>query len=49
MSNKEKLEVAKRYVDKQLATLKKYGAAPKKLSRQEYQILIQQIAATVRC
>ena len=48
MSNEQKLEVAKEYVDKQLETMKKYGSAPEKLSDQEYRSLIEDIADNIR-
>ena len=49
MSEQQKLEVAKQYVDKQLETMKRYGSAPKKMSPQEYRAIVQQIAETVKC
>lgn len=44
MSNEQKLDVAKQYVDKQLATMKKYGSAPQEMSEEEYKSLIEQVA-----
>jgi hypothetical protein len=48
MSNEQKIEVAKEYVDKQLETMKKYGSAPDKLSDQEYKSLIEEVAENIR-
>jgi len=47
MSNEQKLEVAKQYVDKQLETMKKYGSAPEGMSKQEYQSLINEVAEKI--
>jgi hypothetical protein len=47
MSNEQKIEVAKQYVDKQLETMKKYGSAPKDISDQEYRALIEEVASTM--
>jgi len=49
MSDEKKIKVAKEYVDKQLETMKKFGSAPKELSLSEYNALVKQIAAAVRC
>lgn len=48
MSNEQKIEVAKQYVDKQLETMKKYGSAPKEMSDMEYKSLIQQVADNIK-
>jgi hypothetical protein len=45
MSNEEKLEVAKQYVDKQLETMKKYGSAPNDLSDQERRAMVEEVAS----
>ena len=45
MSNEEKLEVAKQYVDKQLETMKKYGSAPTNLSDQEHRAIVEEVAS----
>ena len=47
MSNEQKMEVAKQYVDKQLETMKKYGSAPRDISDQEYRALVEDVAATM--
>lgn len=47
MSEKEKLQLAKQYVDKQLETMKKYGSAPKQLSRTAYDAMVKKVASTV--
>jgi predicted AAA+ superfamily ATPase len=47
MSHEEKLEVAKQYVDKQLATMEKYGSAPEDISEQERRALIEEVASTL--
>ncbi|MGB8988309.1 MAG: hypothetical protein WCC37_17040 [Candidatus Sulfotelmatobacter sp.] len=49
MSNEQRYEVAKEYVDKQLETMKQFGSAPsKKLSQEEYKALIEEVADTLR-
>ena len=47
MSNEEKIEAAKQYVDKQLETMKKYGSAPKELSENEYRALVEDVVETL--
>ncbi len=47
MSNEKRLEIAKEYVDKQLKTMEKFGAAPKEMSPQEYKLLVREVAKTV--
>ncbi len=47
MSNEQKIEVAKQYVDKQLATMEKYGSAPKDLSDQERRALVEEIVSLI--
>jgi hypothetical protein len=44
MSTKQRYEAAKQYVDQQLDTMKKFGAAPKKMSQEEYRSLIDEVA-----
>ncbi|MGA2389763.1 MAG: hypothetical protein ABSF97_12425 [Candidatus Sulfotelmatobacter sp.] len=44
MSEEEKLEIAKQYVDKQLETMKQHGSEPKDMSDQEYKGLIREVA-----
>ncbi len=41
MSDERKYEIAKEYVDKQLNTMKKYDAAPKDISKAEYESLVR--------
>lgn len=48
MSNEDKFQIAKQYVDKQLETMKQYGAAPDDLSQQEYKALIEDVAENIR-
>jgi hypothetical protein len=48
VSDEKKIEIAKQYVDKQLATMKRYGSAPKEISEQEYRALINEVAETVK-
>jgi|HubBroStandDraft_2_1064218.scaffolds.fasta_scaffold637442_2 hypothetical protein len=45
MSHEEKMEVAKQYVDRQLATMKKYGSEPKDISEQEHRALVEEVAS----
>jgi hypothetical protein len=48
MSNEQRYEMAKEYVDKQLETMKQFGSAPReKLSQEEYKALIDEVADTV--
>jgi hypothetical protein len=49
MSDEQKLERAKEYVDKQLQTMEQYGSAPKDLSDQEYRSLIEDVAEKIEC
>lgn len=48
MSNEQKYEIAKEYVDKQLETMKQFNAAPKEISKEEYHSLIEEVAQTVQ-
>ena len=45
-TDQKQLEVAKQYVDTQLATMKKYGSEPREMSTQEYRSLVQEVADT---
>lgn len=47
-TTEKQLEVAKKYVDTQLATMKKYGSAPPKISTQEYKSLVQEVVKTLQ-
>jgi len=47
MSNQEKIQVAKEYIDKQIATMKTHGCAPTSLSDREYQAMIKQAAKSI--
>jgi hypothetical protein len=48
MSNEQRYEVAKEYVDKQLKTMQEFGSAPREMSQEEYKALIDDVAETVR-
>lgn len=48
MSEEKRLEIAKQYVDQQLETMRQFGAAPRDISQEEYQSLIQEVADTVQ-
>jgi hypothetical protein len=48
MSDDKRLEIAKQYVDQQLATMKQHGSAPAEISKEEYNALVQEVAETVR-
>jgi len=48
MSEEQKREIAKEYVDRQLETLKEYNSAPPDLSEEEYQSLITDTAELVQ-
>jgi hypothetical protein len=45
---KTRLEEAREYVERQLAIMKEYGSAPKKLSASAYKELIRQVADATR-
>ncbi len=47
MSNQEKMQVAKEYIDKQIETMREHGCAPKSLSNTEYQSMIKQAAKSI--
>ena len=47
MSDDKKYEVAKEYVDKQLATMKKYGSEPRDMSPQEYRSLVEEVVSAL--
>ena len=47
MSHEERMEVAEKYVDKQLETMKKYGSAPRDISEQERRALVEEVASTL--
>ncbi|MCU1313956.1 MAG: hypothetical protein JWM54_1713 [Acidobacteriaceae bacterium] len=47
MSEKEKIQVAKEYIDKQLQTMKTHGCAPKSLSPGQYKSMITEVAKTI--
>jgi predicted AAA+ superfamily ATPase len=47
MSHEERIEVAQKYVDKQLETMKKYGSAPKDISENERRALVEEVASTL--
>jgi hypothetical protein len=49
MSHEEKIEAAKRYVEKQLETMKKYGSAPQDISDHERRAMVEDIASTLEC
>lgn len=48
MSHEERIEVATKYVDKQLETMKKYGSAPKDISENERRALVEEVASTLQ-
>jgi hypothetical protein len=49
MSNEQRYEIAKEYVDKQLEAMKQFGSTQSKtLSREEYKALIEEVAETVK-
>jgi len=47
MSEKEKIQVAKEYIDKQLQTMKSHGCEPKTLTTTQYQAMVKQVAKTI--
>lgn len=48
MSEQERYEAAKQYVDKQLETMREFGSAPREISQEEYKSLIDEVAEVVR-
>ena len=46
MSQQEKLQMAKAYIDQQLAAMTAHGAA-KKLSQHQYEAMVKQAAGTI--
>ena len=47
MSEQEKFQIAKQYIDKQLESMKGHGCAPKTLSASQYQAMVSQVAKTI--
>jgi hypothetical protein len=47
VSNEQRYEIAKEYVDKQLETMKQFGSAPREISKEEYKALVDEVADTV--
>jgi len=47
MSDDQKFEIAKEYVDRQLETMRQFGSAPQEMSKEEYKALIEEVADTV--
>lgn len=48
MSEEKRLQIAKKYVDKQLKTMEQRRGTKKKISPHEYKSLIRQIAQAVQ-
>jgi len=47
MNDKERYEIAKAYVDKQLKNMEKNGLEIMKISEHEYQTMVKQVAETL--
>jgi hypothetical protein len=47
MSEAQKLEAAKQYIDKQIATMREHGSAPKKITTSEYDSMVKQVAKAI--
>jgi hypothetical protein len=47
MSEAQKLEAAKQYIDKQIATMRTHGAAPKTITSSEYDSMVKQVAKAI--
>jgi len=47
MSEAQKLEAAKEYIDKQLATMRAHGCAPKTIKSSEYDTMVKQVAKAI--
>lgn len=48
MSEPQRQEIARKYVDKQLRVMKRNGLTTKKISANTYKLLVKRIANTVR-
>jgi hypothetical protein len=48
MSDLERYEIAKAYVDKQLKTMKENGLKVKRVSELEYETMVRQVARSVK-
>jgi len=48
MSEGERYEIARAYVDKKLKTMEKSGLKIRKISKRQYQTMVKQIAHAVR-
>jgi hypothetical protein len=46
--SQEREKIAKKYVDKQLETMKRHGLIAKKISAGEYRLLVRKVAETVK-
>ena len=49
MSEKEKYEIAKRYVNEQLETIKTYRASKSEISPEQYEKVVQKVAEAMIC
>ena len=49
MSEKERIEVAKKYVDEQIETMRKHGSAKGEISAEEYQKMVQKVSKVILC
>lgn len=49
MSEKERLEVAKQYVDEQIKTMRKHGAAKGEIPAEEYDRMVQKVSKVILC
>ena len=47
MSEAQKLEAAKEYIDKQIATMREHGSAPKTITTSEYNSMVKQVAKAI--
>ena len=47
MSEAQKLEAAKQYIDKQIATMREHGSAPKTITSSQYDLMVKQVAKAI--
>jgi hypothetical protein len=47
MSDEQKYEIAKQYVDRQIETMRSFNSAPEDISEEEYKSLIEDVAGLV--
>lgn len=49
MSDKEKIEVAKKYVDEQIRTMKEHGAVKGDIPAEDYDRMVKKVSKVIIC